>query len=119
MNEPQGRRSKNLPFGWLKNDNPPCDLLQLPRCRAKAKSTGKRCANPAMKEKRVCWIHGGRSTGPRTPEGRESSQKANFKHGYYTAEAIAERRYISMLLRESRALIGRISKDRFIRKMLF
>ena len=30
-----------------------------------------------------CRMHGGKSTGPRTPEGRERSRRANWKHGRY------------------------------------
>ncbi len=109
VNEPQGERLKKFPSGWLKNGNPPCDLRALPRCQAKAKSTGKRCGNPAMKGKPVCWIHGGRSTGPRTPEGLERSRKANWKHGFHSAETIAMRKYIHQVLRNSRALLEEIS----------
>ena len=32
--------------------------------------------------KRQCRMHGGKSTGPRTPDGLERSRKANWKHGY-------------------------------------
>ena len=35
-------------------------------------------------------MHGGRSTGPRTPEGRERSKRARWKHGSYSAEAERE-----------------------------
>ena len=38
-----------------------------------------------------CRMHGGKSTGPRTPEGLENSRRANRKHGHYSAEAKAER----------------------------
>jgi hypothetical protein len=38
-----------------------------------------------------CKVHGGKSTGPRTPEGLERSKRANWKHGYYSREAKAER----------------------------
>ena len=31
-------------------------------------------------------MHGGRSTGPRTPEGRERSKRARWKHGSYSVE---------------------------------
>ena len=31
-----------------------------------------------------CTLHGGKSTGPQTPEGLERSRKANWKHGYST-----------------------------------
>jgi hypothetical protein len=38
-----------------------------------------------------CKLHGGKSTGPRTAEGLERSRRANWKHGYYSREAKAER----------------------------
>jgi hypothetical protein len=34
-----------------------------------------------------CRMHGGPSTGPRTPEGMERSRMASWKHGRYSAEA--------------------------------
>jgi hypothetical protein len=40
------------------------------RCEAHARSTGRPCQAPAMENGR-CKLHGGLSTGPRTPEGRE------------------------------------------------
>ena len=101
--EPHAKR-----LGWLKNGNPPCDLRSLPKCQAKAKSTEKRCGNLAVKGKRVCWIHGGRSTGPRTPEGLARSKKANWKHGFYSEEMAADRRFIRSLLRESQELVEKI-----------
>ena len=52
--------------------------------------------------------HGGKSTGPRTPEGLERSRRARLVHGYYTAEAKASRaearrtmRALQLLLREA------------------
>jgi hypothetical protein len=39
-------------------------------------------------------MHGGLSTGPRTPEGLERSRKARWMHGRYCAEARAKRREI-------------------------
>jgi hypothetical protein len=38
-----------------------------------------------------CKLDGGKSTGPRTPEGLEGNRRANWKHGYYSREAKAER----------------------------
>ena len=54
-----------------------------PRCGARSKRTGKPCLAAAMPNGR-CTLHGGKSTGPRTPEGLERSRKANWKHGYST-----------------------------------
>jgi hypothetical protein len=61
-----------------------------PRCGARSKRTGKPCQGAAMPNGR-CKLHGGKSTGPRTPEGLERSRRANWKHGYYYCEAKAER----------------------------
>ena len=60
-----------------------------PRCGARSKRTGKPCLAAAMPNGR-CKVHGGKSTGPRTPEGLERSRRANWKHGY-SREAKAER----------------------------
>jgi hypothetical protein len=61
-----------------------------PRCGAHSKRTGKPCQGAAMPNGR-CKLHGGKSTGSRTPEGLERSRRANWKHGYYSREAKAER----------------------------
>jgi hypothetical protein len=39
------------------------------------------------------------------------SRKANWKHGYYSAEARAWRRYFSEFFRECRAVRARIKQD--------
>jgi hypothetical protein len=61
-----------------------------PRCGARCKRTGKPCQAAAMPNGR-CKLHGGKSTGPRTPEGLERSRRANWKHGHFSREAKAER----------------------------
>ena len=55
------------------------------RCQAKNRA-GNQCAKPAMRSKRVCGFHGGRSTGARTPEGLARIKAANTKHGRSTPE---------------------------------
>src|SRR5262249_46350277 len=57
-----------------------------PRCGARCKRTGKPCRGAAMPNGR-CKLHGGKSTGPRTPEGLERSRRANWKHGHFSREA--------------------------------
>ena len=64
--------------------------FRRPRCGARSKRTGKPCRAAAMPNGR-CKVHGGKSTGPRTPEGLERSRRANWKHGYYSREAKTER----------------------------
>src|SRR5215813_4845739 len=61
-----------------------------PRCGARTRR-GSSCQGAAMANGR-CRMHGGPRTGPRTPEGLERSRRANWKHGRYSAEAIATRR---------------------------
>ena len=61
-----------------------------PRCGARSKRTGKPCRAAAMPNGR-CKVHGGKSTGPRTPKGLERSRRANWKHGHFSREAKAER----------------------------
>lgn len=95
---PQGHRR-----GWLKNGNSPGDFRNAPRCGAKTRR-GTPCQGPAMKNGR-CRVHGGLSTGPRTPEGLERCKMARWKHGRRSMAAIAERRQAAEARRETRALI--------------
>ena len=61
------------------------------RCQAKSKRTKLQCAAPALKGKRVCKTHGGRSTGPKTEAGRQRCAEAKTIHGRETREARTER----------------------------
>ncbi len=47
---------------------------------------------PAIRGKRRCRMHGGRSTGPRTPKGLTHSQRARWVHGRYSVERVKARR---------------------------
>ena len=78
-----------------------------PRCGAKRRD-GASCRQPAMRNGR-CRMHGGKSTGPRTPEGLERSRRANWKHGFYSAKAKAARREA----RESLSLLRTLLALRF------
>jgi hypothetical protein len=48
-----------------------------PRCGAHARSTGKPCGAPVVPGRTRCKLHGGMSTGPRTPEGRRRIAQAS------------------------------------------
>jgi len=74
--------------GSLNNGNPQGNPNSAPRCGAKTRK-GTPCKAPAMKNGR-CRFHGGKSTGPRTPEGLERSRKANRKHGLYSRAVLKE-----------------------------
>ena len=68
------------------------------RCQAKSKRTKLQCAAPALKGKRVCKTHGGRSTGPKTEAGRQRCSEAKTIHGRETREARTERSLASARL---------------------
>ena len=89
--------------GWLRNANPPGDFSKAARCGAKTRR-GTPCQCPAMPNGR-CRLHGGLSTGPKTPEGIERIRRAVTKHGRYSRAAKTERRYVRILLRECRAAL--------------
>ena len=74
-----------------------------PRCGAKTRR-GTPCKAAATRNGR-CRMHGGKSTGPRTPEGLERSRRANWKHGRRSAEAVAQRKEAVTLRREIRRLV--------------
>ena len=63
------------------------------RCLARTRKGGQ-CQCPAMKGKARCRLHGGLSTGPQTKDGKEKVRQSVLKHGYYTKEAIENRRRI-------------------------
>jgi hypothetical protein len=85
-----------------------CERLELangaPRCGARRRDGGS-CCGPAMSNLR-CRMHGGMSTGPRTPEGLERARKARWKHGHCSAEAKAARREAREAVRSLRRLLA-------------
>lgn len=67
-------------------------------CGAKARQNKHQpCRQPAMKNGR-CRLHGGKSTGPKTKEGKIKSARANYKHGFYTNAAIIEKKRMQMMM---------------------
>ena len=68
------------------------------RCQAKSKRTKLQCAAPALKGKRLCKTHGGRSTGPKTEAGRQRCAESKTIHGRETREARTERSLASARL---------------------
>jgi hypothetical protein len=71
-------------------------MHRSPRCGARTRS-GSSCRSPAMLNGR-CRLHGGLSPG--APKGNRNA----FRHGRYSAKAIADRREVAALLRAMRAL---------------
>jgi hypothetical protein len=91
--------------GSLRNGNPPGDFAKAPRCGAKNRR-GTPCRCPAMPNGR-CRLHGGLSTGARTPEGIERIRRAVTKHGRYSKQARAERQHYRMLFRHCRETLAK------------
>ena len=55
------------------------------QCQATSKRSKQQCRAPAMTGKNVCLIHGGRSTGPRTPEGLARCLRKIHGHSIHKA----------------------------------
>jgi hypothetical protein len=71
------------------------------RCTARSSRTGEQCRRPALRATRThkCGHHGGRSTGPKTAEGKARIAAAQYKHGQETQEARSARSAASLRLR--------------------
>jgi hypothetical protein len=67
-----------------------------PRCTARSKWTKDQCRAPAVRGWRVCRMHGARGGAP------TGEHNGNYRHGLWTAEAIAERRRLMEFIREAR-----------------
>jgi len=76
-------------------------LALIPRCGARTRA-GCPCRAPAIHGKLRCRMHGGRSTGPRTPEGLARLRAARTIHGHDGAEARARDRWRLTFLRRAR-----------------
>jgi hypothetical protein len=70
-----------------------------PRCRARCRQSKLPCRGPAMRDRPVCRLHGGKGGGPK------GERNGAYRTGRYTAEAKAEKRVTRVLLRELRRLI--------------
>ena len=64
---------------------------RVARCQARSKRSGAQCCKAAMHGKKVCRTHGGASTGPRTPAGRQRCADAKTVHGWETRAKRAAR----------------------------
>jgi hypothetical protein len=65
--------------------------VECNQCQARSSRTKLQCRAPAIKGKRVCKWHGGRSTGPKTEAGRQRCAQAKTTHGRETRKARNER----------------------------
>ena len=81
------------------------------RCLAKTRR-GTKCQRAAFKHNGRCAMHGGLSTGARTPEGLQRISEANLKHGRQTKDKLEAQRHAAMVGRrvmgELKRLEGRL-----------
>lgn len=68
------------------------------RCTAMSKNTRQQCRKPALKvsKSQKCGFHGGKSTGPKTPEGRARIGQAHRVHGRETNQVRQERSHAAL-----------------------
>lgn len=83
---------------------------ELPRecCRAKSKRSGQRCKKAPMLGKKVCYFHGGASTGRRTEEGKARHIAAVTKSGVKAQGVVKGRQDLRATLSEGRKLLDSI-----------
>jgi len=74
-------------------------MLISQRCGAKTRA-GTPCKSPAVQGKKRCRMHGG-APGSGAPRDNKNA----VKHGLYTREAIAQRRQLRELMKQSRKLL--------------
>ena len=79
------------------------------RCCARTRR-GTACQKPPMKGKKRCKLHGGRSSGPKTLEGRVRIAMARWKHGRRSKRFVEQRKKIWA---ELRAIERRLRMDGF------
>ncbi|WP_246755584.1 HGGxSTG domain-containing protein [Bradyrhizobium sp. CCBAU 53338] len=73
-----------------------------PRCGAQSRR-GEPCRAPALRGKARCRMHGG-AAGSGAPFGNSNA----VTHGYFTSEAIEERRFVRAVLIEAESLLRRL-----------
>jgi glucans biosynthesis protein len=74
-----------------------------PRCGAQTRN-GETCRAPALRGKTRCRMHGG-AWGSGAPFGNSNA----CKHGYFTSEAIEERRLVRTVLSEAEDFLRKIA----------
>ena len=87
------------------------------RCTARSSRSGVQCGKPALKTSKTqkCTSHGGRSTGPKTAEGKARIAALHTVHGQETRAKRAERSEASARLsrlEDAAYLLGMMSGPR-------
>ena len=77
-------------------------MLASPRCGAQTRN-GDNCRAPALRGKARCRMHGG-AWGSGAPFGNSNA----VKHGFFTSEAIDERKFVRTVLTEAETLLRQL-----------
>ena len=80
------------------------------RCGAKTRAGGV-CQNPVIGGRTRCKLHGGLSTGPRTPEGKARVAAAHTKHGRRSSAHVEKVKEINA---ELRRIMNELKRGGFI-----
>ena len=78
------------------------EMITSRRCGAKTRS-GRPCMSPAVAGKKRCRMHGGAS-GSGAPKGNQNA----LKSGFFTRQAIEERKKIRTLLRNAQRFLAEV-----------
>jgi len=68
------------------------------RCLAKTRKSSP-CQNPVVTGRNRCRMHGGKSIGPRTPEGKQRAVDAHTQHGRRSKAHVEKIKFINAELR--------------------
>jgi hypothetical protein len=90
-------------------------MKQKTKCGAYARTTGKPCQAKAMTNGR-CKNHGGMSTGPKTPEGRQAISQATRQRMASGGRIQVLEGFYRWLEGGGRELLSRLAKNREKRK---
>ena len=90
-------------------------MRQKLKCGAHARSTGQPCKAKALANGR-CKNHGGMSTGPKTPEGRQAIAEATRQRMASGQQETALKGFYSWLESGGREMLSRLAKNREKRK---
>lgn len=81
------------------------DLMNAaPRCSATSKRSRQPCRAPAVKGWNVCRCHGARGGAPK------GKTNGNWKHGECTNAALAERRFLTVLISQCRKAVTQLTE---------
>jgi len=78
------------------------------QCGARAKSNNHQPCKRIARQNGRCHLHGGKSTGAKTQEGKLKQKMARWKHGYYSKEALEERRLFKQIFKDHREYLSHI-----------